>query len=100
MFQRLPAVSTSGATMPNPNNTTKVGIAVSNGARGNERRRTGSARSDSVMTTPNPGQRLDADSRDQHHAEHQSLVLRVDSQQIERVRDKRQEQGSKHHPLG
>ena len=91
MFQRLPVVRTSGATMPNPNSTTKAGIAVSNGAKGSERKRIGIARNDSVMTAANPGQGLDADGRDKHDAEHQSLVLRVDPQQIERVRDERQE---------
>ena len=30
----IAVVSTSGATMPNPNSTTKAGIAVSNGAQG------------------------------------------------------------------
>jgi hypothetical protein len=58
---------------------------------GSERKRIGIARNDSVMAAPNPGQGLDADGCDEHHAEHQSLVLRIDPQQIERVRDERQE---------
>src|SRR5690242_13296010 len=100
MFQRLPVVRTSGAAMLNPNSATRAGMAGSSGARGDKRARIGIADADSVMTPPRPGEKLDADGCNQHHAEYEGLVLRIDSQQIERVRDDRQEQGSKHYSLG